>query len=109
MKINKKEPISLGEIKALLGEKKENENKRVEQLREYINKFAKLDAENAKKLREELKALGIAKLDEEHIVKLVDLLPEDADDVRKVFYGSTISLSQSEIQKILEVVAKYRK
>lgn len=109
MKIIKKIPISLGEIKEIIGQKQEGEGKKIEMLREYINKFSKLNSVEAKKLREELRALNIAKLDEEHLVKIIDLLPIDADDIRKIFYGSPISLNQNEIQKILEIIAKYRK
>ncbi len=113
MKINKKEPISLAEIKEILSkskkEAKESENKKVEKLLEYINKFIKISPENAKKLKEELKALDITKLDDEHIVKIIDIMPEDSDDVRKIFVGSTLSLNQNEIQKLLEVIGKYKK
>ncbi|MEM2932807.1 MAG: RNA polymerase Rpb4 family protein [Candidatus Pacearchaeota archaeon] len=109
MKIIKKTPISLAEVKEILAKEKKEENKKVEQVLDYVNKFAKLSAENARKLMEELKTLQIVKLDEEYIVKIVDILPEDADDVRKIFVGSSISLNQDEIQKILEIVAKYKK
>jgi len=109
MKIIKREPLSLSEIAELLGKKQEGESKKVEMMREYLGRFAKLKPEEAKKLKEDLKALGITKLNDEHIVKIVDILPADADDIRKIFFGSSVSLNQDEIQKVLEVVAKYRK
>ncbi|MEM2173870.1 MAG: hypothetical protein QXJ34_02645 [Candidatus Pacearchaeota archaeon] len=130
MKITQKYPLSLAEIKELLkkrgkggkeGKEKKakeekaekveeaeeavEENRRAEQTLEYASKFAKLNFDEAKKLREELKALQLAKLDDEHIVKIV---PRDADELRKIFVGS-ISPDQNEMQKILEIVAKYKK
>ncbi|MEM1535223.1 MAG: DNA-directed RNA polymerase subunit F [Candidatus Pacearchaeota archaeon] len=133
MKITQKYPLSLAEIKELLkkrgkggkeGKEKKakeekaekveeaeeavEENRRAEQTLEYASKFAKLNFDEAKKLREELKALQLAKLDDEHIVKIVDIVPRDADELRKIFVGS-ISPDQNEMQKILEIVAKYKK
>lgn len=108
MKILKKIPLSISEIEEFIKEKKEGESKKIEVMREYIKKFAKLKPEEAKKLRNELKALNIAKLGEEQIVKIIDILPEDAEDLRKIFFASS-TLNQDEIQKILEVVKKYKK
>ncbi|MEM1577686.1 MAG: DNA-directed RNA polymerase subunit F [Candidatus Pacearchaeota archaeon] len=107
MKIIKKTPLSIPELEEFIKDVKE-ENKKIESIKEYIKKFAKLNFEDAKKLRQELKELNIPKLGEEQIVKIIDILPEDSDDLRKIFFG-TSTLNQDEIQKILEVVKKYKK
>ncbi len=107
MKIIKKTPLTLAEIKELIENK--TESKKVEMMREYINKFLKLNPDEAKKFREELKQLNIPKLDDEYIVKIVDIIPIDAEDIRKIFVGSHISLNQDEIQKILDIAKKYQK
>ncbi len=107
MKIENKTPISLAEVAELLGNPKEEEPKKIQQLRNYLHKFVKLNAEEARKLKQELVGLGMIKLKEQHIVKIIDILPQDAEDVRKIFVGSDVSLSQEEIEKILGVVAKY--
>ena len=46
------------------------------------------------------------KLKQEHIVKIVDLLPEDALDLNKIF--TDVSLDEDETTKILEIVKKYK-
>jgi DNA-directed RNA polymerase subunit F len=56
-------------------------------------------------MRDELRNLNSIKLKEEHFVKIVDFMPEDAADVIKVLPG--ISLNQDEITQILEIVKKY--
>jgi len=109
MKIISKRPLCLAEIKEILGKKEKEENKRIEMTREYLNNFLKIKPEDAIKLKQEIKDLNIAKIDEEHLVKIVDILPIDADDIRKIFFGTSVTLTQDEIQKILEVVKKYRK
>jgi|GEM_PF-1106552 len=73
---------------------------------EYANRFCKISLESALKMKEELKALGIVRLSDEDIVKIIDIMPIDIADVRKIL---GISLEQNEIQKILDIVQKHRK
>jgi len=46
------------------------------------------------------------KLKADHIVKVIDFLPEDASDVNKIF--SDVSLDENETNKILDIVKKYK-
>ena len=71
----------------------------------FIKKFSKLDLKNAEKLEEELESLDLIKLKEEYIIKIIDLLPEDAADLNKILVD--VSLDEDETKKILEVVKKY--
>lgn len=98
-------------------EEKEEEGERVEGGREgimgstlaYAKRFSKLKIEKVGELKEELKKLDIMKLKERHIAKIIDLLPEDTEDLRKIFVGEEVSLDQNEIEKILAVVKKHSK
>lgn len=93
-------PLSLSEVTELSGD-----SEKEKELKKFIKGFVKLKPEKAKELREDLRNLGLLKLKEEHMVKIVDFLPEDASDVNKII--SDISLDQDEINKILEIVKKY--
>lgn len=70
----------------------------------FLEKFNNTKLKDAKKMREELEKLGMMKMKEEHIVKIIDLLPEDVSDVNKIF--SDVSLDENEINQILEIVKK---
>ncbi len=94
-------PLSMPEAKELLGSLEDND-----ELTAHINKFAKLKSEDVKKLREDLQKLDMIKVKPEHLVKIADLLPEDASDLNKIF--SEVSLDENEIKKILEIVKKYK-
>lgn len=72
----------------------------------FLKKFTKLKANEAKKLREELAKLDNYKVREEHIAKIIDLLPEDAQDLAKVF--NDVSLEDNETAQILEIIKKYQ-
>jgi len=111
--------LTLAEVREILEKKKEKEKQAKEQKEEkeaileqsllYAKRFSKLNTEKIKELKEELKKLDIIKLKERHIAKVADVLPEDAEDLRKIFIGEEISLDQNEIEKILSVVKKYSK
>ena len=98
--------LSLAEVKEKL--EKQEETDRIKQISDYLKKFSKLDYKEAIELQEELRKLDIAKLRERHIVKITDLLPEDAEDLHKIFVGEDVGLDQNEIEKILNVVKKHR-
>ncbi len=94
--------LSLPEVKKLIG-KLDTEN---EEVKKYINTFAKLKTQDAKKLREELEKLDMLKLKEEHIVKIIDLLPEDKEDLNKIF--TDMGLDENETNKILDITKQYK-
>lgn len=95
-------PLSLTEVKELIKDEGEEKN----ELKAFLKKFAKLDLKDAKKLKEELESSGIIRIKAEHIAKITDFLPEDASDVNKIFVDT--SLEENEINKIIEIVKKYR-
>lgn len=94
--------VDLTEVKEILDNIEDNEKKM--QMELYLKKFMKTKPEKAKKIIEELEKLDLLKLKKEHIVKIVDMLPEDASDLNKILLD--VSLNEDEINKILEVVGK---
>lgn len=72
---------------------------------DYFKAFLKLSKEDSEKLGEEIRALNNPKLKEEHIVKIVDFVPKDAEDLNKIVIDA--SLSEGEINAILDITKKY--
>jgi DNA-directed RNA polymerase subunit F len=68
----------------------------------FIKKFTKTKKERAEALQKNLKELELMKMREEHIVKIIDLMPEDAGELNKIFVG--VSLDDDEAQKILNTI-----
>lgn len=116
--IKDSKPLSLVEIKEILQEKedksedeKQEEDKGLKKIKStlvYIKKFSKIKIEKAKDLKKELQDLNMLQLKEKHITKIIDLLPEDAEDLRKIFVSDDASLDQDEITKILSIIKKYK-
>jgi DNA-directed RNA polymerase subunit F len=93
-------PKTLSEVQELLKGVPESDKK--EEIKIFLKKFLKAKPEQAKKIKETLEKLDILKLKRENIVKIVDLLPEDASDLNKIFIDT--SLNEDETNKILEIV-----
>lgn len=95
-----KTPVTLAEVKARatnLDEKKP--------LFEYLKKFVNLDKAKADKLIQELRDLNNIKIREENLVKIADILPQNAEDVNKIF--NEVGLSEDEVSAILNIVKNY--
>jgi DNA-directed RNA polymerase subunit F len=69
---------------------------------EILRKFVKISAEKAKKIAEELKK--IEKLREKQIVRIINFLPEDKDDLRTVLQKEYSDFSSEEIELILQTI-----
>lgn len=71
---------------------------------EYLDKFCKIPAEKAKSIRDGLNALNNPKINDELIVKVIDFMPEDVEEVNKIF--NEMGLTEEEAKAILDVVKK---
>lgn len=100
MVVKEERPITLAEVSELVGDSEKGT-----QIKKFIKNFTKMSAEKAIEMKEELRAIGILKLKESHLVKIVDFKPLDASELNKVI--SDASLDNDEIVKILDVVKKY--
>lgn len=96
--INSTKSISMAEAKGYL--KKDSESL------QFIKKFASLKPEEAGELRKKLEDLGLMKLDEEHISKVIDFMPEKQEEINKIFIN--IGLNEDETKKILETVKEFK-
>ncbi len=72
----------------------------------FIKKFTELKPNQAKDMREKLNLLKNIKLKNEHISKIIELLPDNNEDLNKIFMD--ISLDEDESNKILDIVKQYK-
>jgi len=92
-------PLNMNEVELIMKEIADSEKKQEMEL--FLKKFLKIKSGQAKKIKEELEKLDSIKIKREHIVKIIDVLPEDASDLNKIF--TDVSLNEDEINKILEI------
>lgn len=68
----------------------------------FIKKFTKTKSEKAEALQQALSSLELIKINNGHIAKIIDLMPEDANELNKIF--TDVNLDDEEAQKILNTI-----
>ena len=99
-----KNTIPLDMAKALEYVKKDSDSEA--EIKKFVKKFVKLKPEKAREMQKKLESLDLMKMKPEHIVKIIDLLPEDPENLNKIF--NDVSLNEDETKKILEIVEEFR-
>ncbi len=107
-RVLKEKPVPLAEVLEILkkGKKEEGELEYWQRLTyDHAQKLAKLKPDKAKELEQEL--LKIEKVREHQAVTIVDILPENKEDVDLIFAKERTVLEEKDIKKIVELVKKY--
>lgn len=71
---------------------------------EHVNRFAKVNAKVARKMIKELSELE--KVRPELAVRIVDIMPQSKDEVRSIYAKERFTLTDEELESILEIVSK---
>jgi len=105
-KVIETDPITIAEIKEMLEKRQEDHELTYEQnlVLDHVVKFAKLDSEAASKLVGELNEI----VKKAQSVKLADIMPKDMPDMRLMFAKERGSHKKEELEKLLEIINKYR-
>ena len=107
-KILKIQPITIPEVKAVLeslGEKNLDQFQR--RSLDYATKMSHLDSESSRKLIEELKAEGT--LEEKEAIQIVNIMPRSIEELRTFLGGGRKIIETSKLERILNLLDKYRK
>lgn len=99
--------LSLAEVRDTIIERQNEGELSAEQklALEHSQKFARIDAKKSRKLVKDLLELGF--VSEVNAIKIADIMPTHADDVRLIFSKERASVEKKDIEKILSVVQKY--
>jgi len=104
--VNEK-PLTMAEMKVHLEsiQKRDKElGMRAKKVKDHLDHFTKINEKKSSELKKNLEELNISRLKDRHIVKLIDLLPEDLTSIRAIFAGENVTLKQEDLQKILDIV-----
>ena len=100
--IKNTESVSMAESLEYVKEDKENNAEIIA----FIKKFTELKAKEAKEIRKKIQDLDLMKVKQDYIVKIIDLLPENTEDLNKIFVD--VSLDEDESKKILEIIKEFK-
>ena len=97
--------ILADEIKAIKKRDKEL-NFRASKTEDYLNQIG-MDPKKSKELYGKIEKLKIPRLKDIHIIKIVDIMPDNLDEVKSVLSGYTVTVSQENLKKIAATVKKF--
>ncbi len=105
-------PMMMAEVKEELERirKRDTElNFRAAKTEEYLNQFVQLDGKTAKEIYDKLIKLEVPRLRDLHISKIIDLMPANINELKTIIQGYTITVSNENLKKIIDVLDAYRK
>jgi len=76
------------------------------EIKKFIKKFTNLKPEKAKEMKKKFESLDLMKMKPEHIVKIIDLIPKDSENLNKIF--NDVGLNEDETKKILETNEEFK-
>ncbi|RLJ09950.1 MAG: hypothetical protein DRP15_01750 [Candidatus Aenigmatarchaeota archaeon] len=107
MKVLEERFVTWAEAKNILEKRKKEKELGYEQKNalEHLRKFTALPLKKVKEIEEELKK--IERLKEKHIVMIINMLPQDVDELNVLFANEMITLSEDEKKQIVDTVKKF--
>jgi len=103
-------PVSMVEVKEEIKRIKKRDAEpsfRVTKVDEYLSGFVTLSSKDEKELIEKIEKLAIPRLKDEHIKKLIDLMPINVDQIKVILQGYVITVSQDNMKKLAAVFQEY--
>ncbi|MBS3124092.1 hypothetical protein J4437_05675 [Candidatus Woesearchaeota archaeon] len=105
-------PLSLADVKeslAKIEKRDEKLNLLSNKCKEYVEQFVpNMSHKKSQELHDKLVDLKLTRLKEEHIAKIVDFLPKDAQDLRVVLQAYPLSLPKKDQDDILKTVQEFK-
>lgn len=105
--ILEKQPLTIAELKGALSKLKKRDEElsfRAGKTEEYVNHVAQLNQKQAAELKKKITELEIPRLKDEHVVKIVDLIPKSLAELKLVLQGYTVTVSNDNLSKIVAAI-----
>jgi len=103
-------PVTACEVRqelAKIKEKMGSLSSRAMRTVDYLNQTVSLEPKKAKELFEKIAKLNIPRLKEQHICKIIDIMPATENELKAVLQGYVVTVSADSIKKMAAVVADY--
>ncbi|MBW3014543.1 hypothetical protein KY335_04880 [Candidatus Woesearchaeota archaeon] len=102
--------VTMAELKEELDKAKKKTGEqgfRAQRTEEYLNTFVKIPAKKALELKDEIEKLNVPRLAENHIIKIINIMPETVEELKVVLQGYPITVTKENMAKIADVVKKF--
>ncbi|MBI4141912.1 hypothetical protein HY484_03235 [Candidatus Woesearchaeota archaeon] len=111
-KVISETPVGLHEVKEELLRVKSRDNElsfRAQKTVDYLEQVVSIAPAKLKELLQKLAKLEVPRLKEQHLLKLVDVLPTTQKDVKTVLQGYAVTVTNDNLKKIAETISDVNK
>lgn len=81
---------------------------REDKIKDYLKKTLKLSKTKFNEAKKKVVALEIPRLEEEHIVKILEIMPQNGTELRSIVSNSGTVLVDESVTQILDVLKEYK-
>jgi DNA-directed RNA polymerase subunit F len=110
IKIIEEKPISMAELKEELKSIKKRDSElsfRTAKVSEQIDLLKVVKPKEAEELFKSIEKLNIPRLKDTHIYKIIDLLPQNAVELKNIIQSYSLTVSNDNVDKILEALSEH--
>jgi DNA-directed RNA polymerase subunit F len=110
IKIVEEKPISMAELKEEIKNIKKRDEElsfRTAKISEQLELLKIVKPKDAEEMFEKLQKLNIPRIKDVHIYKIIDILPQNAVELKNLAQGYGLTVSNDNVEKILEVIGEY--
>ena len=111
-KILSETPTNASDVKKMLEDIREHDKEltfRAQRTLEHLEAAAVIAPKKAKEIENALAKLEIPRMKEQHIHKLIDVLPKTQDDVKLILQGYALTVTNENCKKIADTIAEIAK
>jgi DNA-directed RNA polymerase subunit F len=111
-KILSESPTNASNVKKMLEDIQSHDKEltfRAQRTLEHLESVNVIAPKKAKELEQALAKLEIPRMKEQHIHKLIDVLPKSQDDVKLMLQGYALTVTNENCKKIADAIAEIAK
>lgn len=109
-KILSETPVTMAQVREDIARIKARDKElsfRSAKTEEYLNQFSLLSTHEANDLKEKLEKLEIPRAKPEHIIKVIDILPTTAEEVKTALSGYAVTISNENCKRIADLIKEH--
>ena len=110
IQVIEKKSMSMSALKAELEDIKKRDGElsfRGQKTEEHLNEFHLVKPKHAEELFKKIDGLGIPRLKDAHINKVVDMMPKSVPELKVVLQGYAVPVTNDNLKKIVDLVAEF--
>lgn len=110
IEVIEKKPVNMAALREELADIRKRDGElsfRGTKTEEYVNEFASLKPKQAEELFAKIEKIGIPRLKESHIHKIIDVLPSSVAELKVIMQGYALPVTNENLKKVADCVAEF--